>query len=126
MKYTGTIVIVLFFLIVVISAKVYGYINFSIPASQIPIFGMVVLFASWIFGRQYDQLKFLSEKDALTELYNRRYMIKAFPKLAASAKRKNEKLLLYFIDSDDFKTINDTRGHEIGDQILNRIAKSIG
>jgi diguanylate cyclase (GGDEF)-like protein len=80
------------------------------------------LLASWLMGTQYDKLKFFSEKDVLTSLYNRRFMLHAFPKRIDLVDRKQEKLILYFIDVDDFKIINDTRGHEFGDQVLQQLA----
>lgn len=96
------------------------YYNF--PPFKFPLIGILIVLISWIFGLQYDKLRFLSEKDVLTTLNNRRFMLNTFPKIIAAVDRKQEKLILYFFDVDDFKTINDTLGHEVGDQVLQRIA----
>jgi diguanylate cyclase (GGDEF)-like protein len=122
MKYSGRIVIISVVVILISAIRIYGSLYYNYPSLQFPLIGILIVFASWLLGTQYDKLKFLSEKDALTTLYNRRYMLHIFPKLIASGDRKQEKLILYFIDVDDFKIINDTRGHEIGDQVLQRIA----
>jgi diguanylate cyclase (GGDEF)-like protein len=122
MKYSGRIVIISVVVILISAIRIYGSIYYNYPSFQFPLIGILIVSASWLLGTQYDKLKFLSEKDVLTTLYNRRYMLHIFPKLIASVDRKQEKLILYFIDVDDFKIINDTRGHEIGDQVLQRIA----
>lgn len=106
----------------IVSLRIYGTLYYHVPSLQFPLFGIIILIASWVLGTQYDKLKFLSEKDNLTTLYNRRYVLGIFPKLIASVDRKQEKLILYFIDVDNFKLVNDSRGHNIGDQVLQRIA----
>jgi diguanylate cyclase (GGDEF)-like protein len=122
MKYSGRIVIISVVVLLILAIRIYGILYYNYPSFQFPLIGIFIVFASWLLGTQYDKLKFLSEKDVLTTLYNRRYMLHIFPKLIASVDRKQEKLILYFIDVDDFKIINDTRGHEIGDQVLQRIS----
>jgi diguanylate cyclase (GGDEF)-like protein len=122
MKYSGRIVIVSLVVILILAIRIYGSLYYNYPPLQFPLIGIFIVFASWLLGTQYDKLSFLSEKDVLTTLYNRRFMLHTFSKLIASVDRKQEKLTLYFIDVDDFKIINDTRGHEIGDQVLQRIA----
>jgi diguanylate cyclase (GGDEF)-like protein len=122
MKYSGRIVIISVVVILTSAIRIYGSLYYNYPPLQFPLIGVFLVFASWLLGTQYDKLKFLSEKDVLTTLYNRRFLLHTFPKLIASVDRKQEKLILYFIDVDDFKIINDTRGHEIGDQVLKRIA----
>ncbi|MGO4499620.1 GGDEF domain-containing protein [Paenibacillus sp. 2RAB27] len=109
-------------LITIVGLRTYGTLYYNFPWLQFPIFGMCILFASWVLGTQYDRLKFLSEKDHLTTLYNRRFIMDAFPKLITSVERRQGQLILYFIDVDNFKLINDSRGHKIGDQVLQRIA----
>jgi diguanylate cyclase (GGDEF)-like protein len=122
MRYSGRIVIISVVVLVILAIRIYGSLYYNYPPFQFPLIGIFVVFAFWLLGTQYDKLKFLSEKDVLTTLYNRRFMLHAFPKLFTLVDRKQEKLILYFIDVDDFKRINDTRGHEIGDQVLQRIA----
>jgi diguanylate cyclase (GGDEF)-like protein len=110
---------------VFITIRIIGVLYYDYPANQFPIVGIFILLISWLLGAQYDKLKFLSEKDSLTSLYNRRYLLEAWTKLAATADRKQEKLVLYFIDVDEYKVINDTRGHEMGDRVLRQIARAL-
>lgn len=61
--------------------------------------------------------------DALTGLANRTLLRDRMFKALQSAKRKNEKMGIVFLDLDHFKLINDTLGHSIGDQLLIYISK---
>jgi diguanylate cyclase (GGDEF)-like protein len=67
-------------------------------------------------------VKFLSEIDPLTNVYNRRYLLHTFPKFSVRIDRKDEKLILFFIDIDHFKMINDHYGHETGDEVLKQLS----
>jgi diguanylate cyclase (GGDEF)-like protein len=125
LRYTGRIVTIFVFSVVFITIRIIGIIYYDYPSEQIPIIGIFILLISWLLGAQYDKLKFLSEKDTLTSLYNRRYLLEAWTKAVANADRKQEKLVLYFIDVDQYKIINDTRGHEMGDQVLRQIAHAL-
>lgn len=62
-------------------------------------------------------------RDYLTGLFNRRYFFDVGYKLFASAVRKSIVLSCAMIDIDNFKMINDTYGHEVGDQVLQHIAR---
>jgi len=64
----------------------------------------------------------LAVVDPLTELYNRRYIMQAIAREAKRADRQNQKLALLMIDINDFKNVNDTLGHVIGDRILREVA----
>jgi len=64
----------------------------------------------------------LAVVDPLTELYNRRYITQAITREAKRADRQNQKLALLMIDINDFKNVNDTLGHLIGDRILREVA----
>ncbi len=63
--------------------------------------------------------------DALTSLPNRALLHEYFTKSIAIAQRNNEKLAVLFIDLDYFKSINDTFGHDIGDEVLKIISKRL-
>jgi diguanylate cyclase (GGDEF)-like protein len=76
----------------------------------------------WWLGMQYDKAKFLSQKDALTGLYNRRYISQITPKLLAQMDKKTETFTVSVIDCNNFKQINDHQGHKIGDQVLTNIS----
>jgi len=64
-------------------------------------------------------------RDALTNLYNRRYFDNRAEQEIARARRSKRTLALLLCDLDHFKTINDTHGHHAGDEVLKEIAKSI-
>ncbi len=69
-----------------------------------------------------NKLKMISNSDALTQLYNRRFfdsMIKHF------SAQPPPYLSLAILDIDHFKRINDSFGHEVGDQVLKTIAHVI-
>jgi diguanylate cyclase (GGDEF)-like protein len=123
MKYTGRIGLVTVAIIISLSLRIYAVYHYSFPPYQVPYTGIVILLVFWKLGEQYDKVKFFSEKDVLTKLNNRRFMIHTFPKLITTANRAQKRLILYFIDVDNFKTINDTHGHDFGDQVLQHIAK---
>ena len=64
------------------------------------------------------QIKELSRKDPLTDLYNRRAFMEYFEKQLAQSKRHSNSLTLIITDIDNFKEINDTYGHSTGDDVL--------
>ena len=79
----------------------------------------------WWLGKQYDMVKFSSEKDVLTNVYNRRFIQIITPKLLTLAKRKKEQLAVSITDVDNFKLINDSYGHDFGDRILKGISDTL-
>lgn len=70
-------------------------------------------------------LKDHAQTDPLTGLYNRRYLFEAGSTLHASAVRSNFRLYAVLLDIDHFKTVNDTYGHEAGDQVIKAIADKL-
>ena len=68
------------------------------------------------------QLEQLAMTDQLTSLYNRHYLMDITPKKLRLAKRQKYPISLFVIDVDKFKSINDTHGHAVGDQVLISVA----
>lgn len=64
-------------------------------------------------------------KDALTGMYNRRYIDTNLKKLFTEASKNKKQLSLLLLDIDKFKNVNDTYGHDIGDEILIEFAQRI-
>ncbi|MDH5369763.1 MAG: sensor domain-containing diguanylate cyclase [Gammaproteobacteria bacterium] len=60
--------------------------------------------------------------DALTGLANRYLFFDRLRQAIAQAKRRNYSLAILFIDLDGFKNVNDSYGHDIGDEVLKKIA----
>lgn len=61
-------------------------------------------------------------RDWLTGLYNRRYFEETLADHIEAANRYDRELSLILFDIDGFKQINDTRGHEAGDEVLRQFA----
>ena len=64
------------------------------------------------------KLEKLAEKDPLTGLYNRRKMIELIDEQLRRSERYSTSFCLLMVDIDDFKLVNDTCGHQKGDEIL--------
>jgi diguanylate cyclase (GGDEF)-like protein len=60
--------------------------------------------------------------DALTGLYNRRYLTRRLEEELARAQRYAQPLSCLFVDVDHFKRVNDTFGHAAGDEVLRELA----
>jgi len=65
----------------------------------------------------------LAEQDALTGLPNRLYLHNRLPRVLAKVAAGQRLLALIYVDVDNFKNINDSRGHGCGDQLLQVLAK---
>ena len=72
-----------------------------------------------------DQIKALAFYDPLTQLPNRRLFLDRLEQALALGYRHLHKGALLFVDLDHFKNINDTLGHDQGDQLLMQVAKRL-
>jgi diguanylate cyclase (GGDEF)-like protein/PAS domain S-box-containing protein len=63
--------------------------------------------------------------DSLTQLFNRRAWLEHGRRLVALAQRSSRPISLILLDADHFKRVNDTYGHDVGDQVLQMISACI-
>lgn len=77
-----------------------------------------------ISGRKHaeEKIERLAFYDALTGLPNRRLLIDRLQHALAFSDRDRLSGALLFIDLDNFKDLNDTKGHDMGDQLLKQVA----
>lgn len=84
---------------------------------------IVLLVVLYYRGRKHQQrLEQLADTDGLTAVYNRRKVMQLFQQQYAQAERYNLDLSIAILDLDWFKQINDTFGHQTGDEVLWRFA----
>jgi diguanylate cyclase (GGDEF)-like protein/PAS domain S-box-containing protein len=72
-----------------------------------------------------DDIKHLAFYDPLTRLPNRRLLLDRLKQALASGARSGRTGALLFIDLDNFKTLNDTLGHNVGDLLLQQVAQRL-
>jgi diguanylate cyclase (GGDEF)-like protein/PAS domain S-box-containing protein len=70
-----------------------------------------------------EKLKYQANHDTLTGLPNRQLFNDRLDMAIAFAKRHNQKIAVIFIDLDNFKNVNDTMGHYVGDILLQKVAE---
>jgi diguanylate cyclase (GGDEF)-like protein len=73
----------------------------------------------------HDEIRSLAFFDPLTGLPNRRLLLNRLQHTLLSGTRNSRKRALLFIDLDNFKSLNDTLGHQIGDLLLQEVARRI-
>lgn len=72
-----------------------------------------------------DRLRYLAYHDALTGLGNRKYFHESFSQSLERARSNHQLVALMFLDLDGFKQVNDTLGHDTGDQLLKVVAQRL-
>ena len=71
------------------------------------------------------ELEYLSTHDALTDLPNRRLFMLRLEHAIEHAKRRKTKIAVLFLDLDEFKQVNDTLGHDVGDHLLVEVSNRL-
>lgn len=75
--------------------------------------------------RSEQRMQYMATHDALTGLANRALLHDRLQQAIAAAERSQQAVALLYIDLDNFKTVNDTLGHEAGDMVLKRVAERV-
>jgi len=94
---------------------------FQIPLTLLAGFLFLRIFAN-AYNAERVRLNHLVQFDSLTNLYNRRFFDIALKKTLEMVDQANQNAYLLFVDVDDFKQINDEKGHSFGDQVLMELA----
>ncbi len=103
------------------------YVVLALLATSITIaFCTIVIERNdWLRRKAERAISRLVLRDALSGLYNRRFLREQEKSIVAFARRKRYELSVLMIDIDNFKSINDTYGHPVGDKVIRRIADTI-
>lgn len=75
--------------------------------------------------RDISQARHLATHDSLTGLANRRLLLERIGQALVHATRYRTRVLLIVIDIDRFKLVNDTHGHNVGDELLRQVARRL-
>lgn len=89
------------------------------------LFALEVRYMQYQLERENYKLSAIANYDPLTRLLNRRSMTEIMRDLFGRVKKTQEKFCLVMIDIDDFKKVNDTYGHAVGDQVLLMVSELI-
>lgn len=88
--------------------------------------GAVIVFRDVSLSRAMThKMAYLAHHDALTDLPNRVLLAERLDQAIRLAHRHGRKLALLFVDLDDFKAINDSLGHVVGDHVLQAVAETL-
>lgn len=71
------------------------------------------------------EMVYQAQYDTLTALPNRALLMDRLSQMLRSAKRRNGTVAVLFMDLDDFKKVNDSLGHEVGDELLIEVARRL-
>lgn len=74
-------------------------------------------------SKLYKKISIQAIKDPLTSLYNRSLLVPALDQAISLHKRNGNPMTLIMLDLDYFKLVNDTHGHDMGDQVLKEIGR---
>lgn len=105
----------------------HGLVHFEARMSYLPEYNQIVLIIRDV-SEQYKSAEIIRQQayfDTLTSLPNRFLALDRLSQLLTEAERNNEKTAVLFLDLDDFKKINDSLGHEIGDKVLIQSAQRL-
>ena len=110
-----------------LSSIAYEHAAFTLKFGLVPL-ALGGLFVAAAFSERHHaetELNQLANHDPLTGLPNRAYFHDFIVHSLAHAHRQKQQVYLLFIDLDRFKKINDSQGHDVGDQVLKIIANRL-
>lgn len=101
------------------SYKSIGYsLSIGLPLVIAPSISTAILMLLRELAESYRRLEYVSKTDSLTKQLNRGHVLEIAESELSDAKEKQSHFGVHIIDFDHFKNINDTYGHEAGDEVL--------
>lgn len=97
-------------------------IAFLVPAIIAPLFSSMQLRMVAQLEQAHNKLQHLSITDELTQTYNRRYFAEVADREFERSRQARNQVAVLLMDADNFKKVNDTYGHHVGDQVLRQMA----
>jgi diguanylate cyclase (GGDEF)-like protein len=94
-----------------------GVLTFTFVTMYMSIYSTTV-------NKLESELRHIAERDPLTGLYNRRKMMQMLSSIVGEG--DDEKIAVAMFDADFFKKVNDTYGHDAGDEVLKNLADILG
>jgi len=120
---------------IIVNGERYGTLNFSSPKPKASQFSaldheLIDTLGQWIGtiiqrSQMISQLQTETVQDDLTDLMNRRGILDVLEQCAKRSSEKSHSFTILFIDLDKFKSVNDTFGHNVGDQLLQHVARRL-
>lgn len=108
------------------SIKYYQSIKSPVYATNGQIIGLIGMSIDISYSIQKQkEIEYSALHDIMTDLYNRRFLETRLPSEISIHQRKKQPLSFIMIDIDNFKSINDQYGHDIGDHALATVSKVI-
>jgi diguanylate cyclase (GGDEF)-like protein len=93
-------------------------------AAQLLFFLFIAALVS-LLSEQTVELRILAREDPLTGIPNRRAFFGALDRAVEWSRRQGMTWVLAYLDVDNFKKVNDTLGHGVGDEVLKRVARAL-
>lgn len=110
------------------TALVLGWLDAGGPAASVAIaaFTIAAFVVSLRLSRRAHRAETLALRDALTGLPNRALLDDRIDRVLERAHRDGDAFAVLVVDLDGFKEVNDVRGHDAGDSVLQSIARRLG
>jgi diguanylate cyclase (GGDEF)-like protein len=119
----GKIIVAVFYsLVLTIYLRTFERSEFTLPRQDTEIHD---IFQVLTYRQKYEALRAEVIKDSLTGLYNRGFFDEILPQKLEEARKIEIQVSLLMIDIDNFKKINDSYGHQVGDEVLKFVASTI-
>jgi diguanylate cyclase (GGDEF)-like protein len=106
------------FALTAIALAVLAALSFGVP-------GCALYWRSKQKERADERIRYMAHHDALTGLLNRATFVERLEELLIGAETTGERIALHYMDLDHFKDVNDTLGHDVGDEIMRMAAQRL-